>query len=78
MSTRAIIQLAAPSRELPATIKAVLGNAGVSDVRASHPELPGVYVAVLPDDTDPRTILQELKRLPEVRHVELEQFRNSF
>lgn len=78
MSTRAIIQLAVPARELPASIKSVLGNAGVSEVRASHPELPGVYVAVLPDDSDPRTLLQELKRLAEVRHVELEQFRNSF
>ena len=74
---RLIVQLSSASAPLPARIAQLLQEAGATDVRPSHQELPGLYVATVPDLVDVADLLAKLEQEPEVRHAELETFRST-
>jgi hypothetical protein len=80
MSTRILIQLdnKDPSSELPENIRGALEQAGVTDIRSSHRELPGLFTAVVPDQSDVQHVLAAVKALPGVRHAEADTFRSTF
>ena len=46
-------------------------------VQPSHPELPDVYIATVPDDTPLEPLIAALSRCEGVRHVEVDQFRST-
>lgn len=79
MRTRILIQLAEPAAAggLPAEVQQVLERAGATVIRASHPELPGLFTASLPENVDVNALLQELKHVPGVRHAEPDQSRGT-
>lgn len=68
--------LAASSKPaaLPERVRQALNDAGATHVRASHPELPGLYTAELPDDAALEDLLARLRAMPEVRHAEPDSF----
>jgi len=78
---RLLIQLAdqaAASQSLPAAALATLQAAGVTDVRPSHPELPGLYLASVPDTVNADDLVAKLQGVPGIRHVDVERFRSAF
>lgn len=60
--------------QLPERVRQMLQEAGATNVRASHPELGGLFTAELPDETGLGELLSRLRELPEVRHAEPDSF----
>ncbi len=77
MNRRILIQIAAPGPALPSGVLAILQKAGAGDVHEPHLELPGLFVANLADAVNAADLLEQLKRQPEVRNAEVEQFRSA-
>jgi hypothetical protein len=77
MAARLIVQLVDTGAPFPRAAAEMLEQAGVVDVRPSHPELPGVYLAVVPDATDAAALADRLRQLGVLRHVEVERFRST-
>lgn len=77
MSKRILIQLTVPSRELPSEVLEILQMAGAGDAHEPHRELPGLFVANLADTASTTDLLEKLRRRPEVRNAEVEQFRST-
>jgi hypothetical protein len=77
---RLLIQLEQGSgaSTLPAGVLATLQAAGVADVRASHPELPGLFIAAVPDSVSAEDLAARLQGQPGIRHVEVERLRSTF
>jgi len=77
MGTRILIQLdeAGP---LPVEVATLLANAGAGPARPSHGELPGLYVAEVPEAADLKTVLEQLNRLPMLRYAEADAPRQAF
>lgn len=78
MATRLLIQLGEPEKasgRLPDGVMALLQSAGAKQIRASHPELPGLFTAIVPDETSLDALLASLKSAPGVRHVERDAMR---
>jgi len=74
---RLLIQLEQPGApSLPAGALAALSAAGVTDVRPSHAELPGLFIASVPDHVAD-DLAATLKSVPGVRHAEVERFRTT-
>jgi hypothetical protein len=74
------MQVEAPAQgraELPAEAKQLLERAGAMHIEASHPELPGVVTAIVPDGANVQELIEKLKRLPGVRHAEMDAYRWS-
>ncbi len=63
---------------LPERVRQVLEDAGATSVRASHPELPGLYTAELPDRAAIDGVIARLRKLPEIRHAEPDSFGMTF
>lgn len=63
---------------LPDAAQQLLQRAGATDVRRSHPELPGVYTAALPEAANARDVIDQLTTLPGIRHAELDQLRSGY
>lgn len=59
---------------MPEHVQEMLQSAGATQIRASHPELPGLFTAVVPDETDTSELLRCLLELPEVRNAEPDSF----
>jgi hypothetical protein len=76
MGTRILIQVAAPG-DLPQQVHEILQRAGATNIRPSHPELPGLFTAVVPSDLPVESVIDEIKQIPGVRHVEPDQMRGA-
>jgi hypothetical protein len=78
MAARLLLHLTAErtSSGLPPEAARLLTSAQAS-VRPSHPELPGVYLATVPDATPLEPLIAALARCEGVRHVERDQFRST-
>jgi hypothetical protein len=63
---------------LPAGVLAALQAAGIADIRASHPELPGLFIAIVPDTINADDLATQVQGQPGVRHAEVERFRSAF
>jgi hypothetical protein len=77
---RLLIQIqesAKPHSQLPERVQTALQSAGASQIRASHPELPGLFTAVVPDSCDVDELLGQLLAFPEVRHAEPDSLRGT-
>ncbi|MCC6262372.1 MAG: hypothetical protein IT169_02255 [Bryobacterales bacterium] len=59
---------------LPEAVRRLLQEAGATHVRASHPELVGLFTAEVPERAGIGELLSQLKALPEVRHAEVDSF----
>ena len=80
MGTRILVHVAAPVEtrpELPADARELLERAGATQIRASHPELPGLFTANVPASANVPELVEKLKRLPGVRHAETDEFRST-
>ena len=77
MATRVLIQLEGTEATLPAEVRALLESVGAGQIRASHPELAGLYTATIPDEVDLAGLLEQLKLSRGVRHAEADSFRSS-
>jgi len=80
MGTRIMIQVASSTRgpaQLPAEASQVLESAGATQVRASHPELPGLFTAIVPDGVNVPDLIEKLKQAPGVQHAEPDQLRGT-
>ena len=63
--------------QLPERVQKALEIAGAFKIRASHPELPGLFTAVVPDSCDVDELLGQLLAFPEVRHAEPDSLRGT-
>ncbi len=63
---------------LPADVLATLRASGVTDVRASHPELPGLFIATVPDAVDADDLAARLQGHAGIKHAEVERLRVAF
>ena len=78
MSTRLLIQLAETgSVAMPESIKGILEGAGAEMIRASHPELPGLYTAIVPEGTEVAALVTRLMQSPWVRNAEEDAMRGT-
>jgi len=74
---RIILYTDQAASDLPHAVQQFLQHVGATDVRRSHPELPGVYTAQLPKDADAPGIVRQLAALPGLRHAELDPLRSA-
>lgn len=75
---RILIQLVErESPDLPHEVRRELDAHGATNVRASHPELQGLYTAVLPTADAASRVVEALGRLPVVRHAEIDSLRTT-
>jgi hypothetical protein len=80
MGTRILIHVAAPAQgqaELPSEARQVLEGAGAAQIRASHPELPGLFTAIVPDGVNVPELVEKLRQSPGIRHAETDQLRGT-
>lgn len=79
MATRVLIHVSADAGPEPLTaVQSVLHAAGAEAARRSHPELPGVWTASVPEGASLDRVLTDLRAVPGVRHVEIDQLRTTF
>ena len=62
---------------LPSAVGRLLESAGATQVRAPHPELPGVYVAVLGPDVEADALIARLLREPGILHAERDDLQSA-
>ncbi len=78
MGTRILIHVATAAQtpaELPAEARQLLDHAGATQIQASHPELPGLITAIVPEGVNVPKLIEDLKRSPGVRHAEPDEYR---
>lgn len=71
---RVVLELAERSagEEARPRLEAFVQRVRGTDLRPSHPELPGIWTFTLPDSAEPSAILEELRQLPEVRQADID------
>jgi hypothetical protein len=63
---------------LPSAVADLLESAGAVQVRKPHPDLPGVYVAMLGPDVDVDALLASLLRAPGILDAERDDLQSAF